>query len=64
MSEDRSDTVYLTPYETGAVRVVKFGTFQFPHVERIAEVKKRGFVEKFVPDRVIATAGHGESQDT
>jgi len=36
MSEDRGDTVYLTPYETGTVRVVKFGTFQFPDVERMA----------------------------
>jgi len=35
MSEDRGDTVYLTPYETGAVRVVKFGTFQFPHMSSV-----------------------------
>jgi len=39
MSEDRGDTVYLTPYETGT-RAIKLGTFRFPHVERIAEVKK------------------------
>jgi len=65
MSQDRSDTVYLTPYDLGAGRVVKFGTFQFPHVQSVAEIKRRGFVEKFIPDRQIAyrkdIGGYGRS---
>jgi len=64
MSQDRSDTIILTPYETGT-RVIKFGTFQFPHVQSLPEVKKRGFVEKFIPDRNIAyrkdVGGYGRS---
>jgi len=65
MSQDRSDTVYLTPYDLGAGRAIKFGTFQFPHVQSASEISKRGFVEKFIPDRNIAyrkdIGGYGRS---
>jgi len=66
MSQDRTDTITLIPLETpGAERVIKFGTFQFPHVQSAAEVKKRGFVEKFIPDRQVAyrkdIGGYGRS---
>jgi len=65
MSQDRSDTVYLIPLETYEGRVIKFGTFQFPHVEDITEVEPRQFVEKFIPDRNIAyrkgIGGYGRS---
>jgi len=67
MSQDRSDTVTLTPlYGAGAgERIIKFGTFQFPHVQGVTEVKKRAFVEKFIPDRQIAyrkdIGGYGRS---
>ena len=65
MSQDRMDTVYLTPTEAGAVRAVKFGTFQFPHVLKIGRLKKRRLDEKFIPDRAVAyrkdIGGYGRS---
>ena len=65
MSQDRSDTVYLIPLETYEGRVIKFGTFQFPHVQDIAQMEERQFVEKFIPDRTIAyrkdIGGYGRS---
>jgi len=67
MSQNRSDTINLVPiYAAGpSERTIKFGTFQFPHVQGVTEVKKRGFVEKFIADRQVAyrkdIGGYGRS---
>ena len=65
MSQDRTDTVYLIPLKTYEGRVIKFGTFQFSHVQDIAQLEPRQFVEKFIPDRNIAypkgIGGYGRS---
>lgn len=67
MNQDRTDTVTLIPYETPGAgeRIVKFGTFQFPHALHIARLKKRKLDEKFIPDRAIAyrkdIGGYGKS---